>query len=363
MTATQGIVVRWTASPTADAAREAKLSSPGFGRYFTDHMITATWRTGRGWRDLAIGPLAPFSLQPAALVLHYAQTIFEGLKAYRHDDDSVWLFRPDVNARRFRTSARRLAMPELDETTFVESVAALVRADEPWVPQSTGERTLYLRPFMFATEPFLGYRPATDFRYSVIASPVGSFFADGVQGARLWVSDRFARAGRGGTGAIKCGGNYAAGLAAQKEAEEQGCQQVLHVDPTDGDTVAESGAANLFVVTADGLLVTPELGTILPGVTRDSVLALAAEHGLTAVERRVGLGELRTGCDSGEVVEMFSVGTAAVVTPVLAIQGADFSCRIGTGEPGERSLHIREHLLDIQYGRAADRYGWLHRVC
>jgi len=352
MTATQDFLVRRTASPTADAAREAKLADPGFGRYFTDHMVTATWRAGRGWRDFTVGPLAPFSLQPSALVLHYAQTIFEGLKAYRHDDGSVWLFCPDANARRFRASARRLAMPELDETTFVESVAALVRADEPWVPQSAGERTLYLRPFMFATESFVGYRPATEFQYSVIASPVGSYFAGGVQGARLWVSDRFARAGRGGTGAVETGGNYAAGLAAQKEAEEHGCQQVLYVDLADGDTVAESGAANFFVVTADGLLVTPELGTILAGVTRDSVLALAAEHGLTAVERRVGLGELRAACASGEVV-----------TPVLAIQGTDFSCRVGTGEPGERSLRIREHLLDIQYGRAADRHGWLHRVC
>ncbi|MET0419037.1 MAG: branched-chain amino acid aminotransferase, partial [Actinoplanes sp.] len=313
--------------------------------------------------DFQVGPFEPFFLQPGAFVLHYAQTVFEGLKAYRHDDGSVWLFRPDVNARRFRTSARRLSMPELDETTFLESVAALVRADEAWVPPASGERSLYLRPFMFGMEPFIGLRPAEEVTYSVIACPVGSYFPDGMHGVRLWASDRYSRAGRGGTGAAKCGSNYAAGLVAQKEAVEHGCHQVLYVDPADGDTVTESGTANLFLVTADRQLITPELGTILAGVVRDSVLALADEHGLVPVERRVGLAELRAACSSGDIVEIFTVGTAAVITPVVAIQGPGFDCVVGTGEPGEQGLRLRDHLLDIQYGRAADSRGWMRRAC
>ncbi|MFF9349384.1 branched-chain amino acid aminotransferase [Streptomyces sp. NPDC014734] len=357
-----GFPLSRTTSPTPAAERERILAAPGFGRYFTDHMASAVWTREAGWHDHEVGPLRSFSLHPSAAVLHYAQEIFEGLKAYRHADGSVWLFRPEANARRFARSARRLVLPVLPEEDFLTSVEELVRADEAWVPASAGEESLYLRPFMFASEAFLGVRPAAQVVYSVIASPAGPYFASGVEGVTLWVSEQFTRAADGGTGAAKCGGNYAASLAAQVEAEEHGCDQVMYLDSTGGGKLEESGTMNLCLVTSDGHLVTPALGTILEGVTRDTVLALADDFGLAPQERSVTLDELRAGAADGSVTEVFAAGTAAVITPIVGFKGNGYEFTVGNGTPGKQTVALREHVLDIQYGRAEDKHGWLRRV-
>jgi branched-chain amino acid aminotransferase len=354
--------VELTQHRVPDEQRAAILADPGFGKHFTDHMSLAVWTAQTGWTGQRVVPLAPFSMHPSAAVLHYAQEIFEGMKAYRHSDGSIWLFRPESNARRFARSARRLALPELDEAGFIDSIVQLVRTDQDWVPAYGDEKSLYLRPFMFASEAFLGVRPASEVTYSVIASPAGPYFPGGVTGVRLWVSTTYTRAAPGGTGEAKCGGNYASSLAAQLEAHEHGCEQVLYVDGIEHQWLEESGTMNLCLVTSDGELVTPGLGTILEGVTRDSVLALASEHGLTPVERRIGLDELKTRCADGTVTEVFAAGTAAVITPITGFRGADYDVTVGGGEPGKQTLAIREHLLDIQYGRVPDSHGWLHRV-
>jgi branched-chain amino acid aminotransferase len=357
-------------APATDAERSAMLADPGFGRYFTDHMVVADWARSTGWGPARLHRLAPFVLHPGASVLHYGQEIFEGLKAYRHADGSVHLFRPDKNARRFAHSAERLALPVLPEETFIAGVVDLVRADAAWVATPTAtsrEASLYLRPFMIATEPFFGVRASTEATFAVIASPAGPYFASGVQGVTLWVTETYTRASRGGTGDAKCGGNYAAGLAAQDEAHAHGCEQVLYLDGEEHAWLEESGTMNVFLVTADDELVTPGLGSILEGVTRDSILELAPDLGLTPVERRINLAELRDRVADGSVREVFAAGTAAVITPVVGFRGVGRDDReydevVGDGKPGATSLALRDALLDVQYGRAADARGWLRRV-
>ena len=348
--------------PTPERERAEMLADPGFGRFFSDHMASATWTSEAGWHDFEVRAVRPYSLHPAASVLHYAQEIFEGLKAMRHPDGSIWLFRPDLNARRFVSSARRLALPVLEEELFIESLVELVRTDQAWVPPSDGERSLYLRPYMFGSEAFLGVRAAVEVTYGAIASPAGSYFRSGVGGVTLWVSENFSRAAKGGTGAAKCGGNYAASLAAQVEAQQNGCEQVLYLSGDDDRYLEESGTMNLFLVTADGELITPGLGTILEGVTRDSVLELAAEHDLKPVERPVALADLRAGCADGSITELFASGTAAIITPIVGFKGTGFTQAVGKGEPGQLTLAIRKHLLDIQFGRLPDTHNWLHPV-
>ncbi|MGW9115755.1 branched-chain amino acid aminotransferase [Streptomyces sp. NPDC055663] len=354
-----GFPLSRTDRPVPDSERARILAEPVFGSHFTDHMASAAWTAQDGWHDRRIRPLEPFSLHPGTAVLHYAQEIFEGLKAYRHADGSVWLFRPEANARRFARSARRLALPELPAADFLAGAEGLIRADESWVPPSDGERSLYLRPFMFAADPFLGLRPATQVVYAVIATPSGSYYSHGIT---LWVSDRYTRAARGGTGAAKCGANYAAGLAAEIDAREHGCDQVLYLDSEGEGTLEESGTMNLCLVTSGGELITPALGTILDGVTRDSVLTLAAGFGLAPVERTVTLDELRRGAADGTITEVFAVGTAVVVTPVVAFKGEGYEFVIGDGTPGKQTTTMRKHLLDIQHGRAEDSFGWMRRV-
>ena len=352
-------------STVPDAQREQILAAPGFGTHFTDHMAAATWTPDHGWHDDHVSALAPFVLHPAASVLHYAQEIFEGMKAYRRSDGSVWLFRPEKNAARFQRSAERLCLPQLPADDFVTAIEELVKADAAWVPEVRTEESLYLRPFMVATESFLGVRPAHEVAFRVIASPAEAYFKkkDGdTPGVRLWISSQYTRAARGGTGAAKCGGNYAASLAAQMEAAEHGCDQVLYLDP-DGQSLEESGTMNICLVTADGELITPGLGTILEGVTRDSVLAIAGEHGLRATERAVGLRELIDGARSGEITEVFACGTAAVITPIVHFASETESADIAGGQVGEKTMEIRQHLLDIQLGLADDTHGWCRQVC
>jgi branched-chain amino acid aminotransferase len=353
--------------PRADVEREAILADPGFGLHFTDHMAVATWTAVDGWHDSAIVPYGPFTLDPATAVLHYAQEVFEGLKAYGHADGTVWSFRADQNADRMVRSAKRLALPVLRPEDFLASIDALVAADAAWVPPagrgSDREQSLYLRPFMFASEAFLGVRPAKRVTYCCIASPAGPYFASGLRPVKIWISTTYTRAAPGGTGAAKCGGNYAASLIAQQEAADQGCDQVMFADAAEHRWIEELGGMNVYAVTTDQELITPELtGSILEGVTRDSILTLAKEFGLTPVERRIGVDELLEGIGSGSVSEVFACGTAAVITPIGELRNDTGSYVIGGGETGETTAALRKNLLDIQYGRAADTHGWLRRI-
>ncbi|HET9872539.1 MAG TPA: branched-chain amino acid aminotransferase [Propionibacteriaceae bacterium] len=346
----------------SDAERGSILANPGFGTHFTDHMAVASWTSADGWHDSAVVPYGPFMLDPAAAVLHYAQEVFEGLKAYQQVDGSIALFRPDKNADRFARSAKRLALPPLGTEDFLASIEAVVNADRSWVP-NRGEQSLYLRPFMFASEAFLGVRPAQFVTYCCIASPAGAYFASGVKPIHIWITTTYTRAAPGGTGAAKCGGNYAAGLVAQREAVDHGCDQVMFVDAVERTWVEELGGMNVYLVTADNELITPELtGSILEGVTRDSILTLAAEHGLTPVQTRISIQELLDAVATGAVTEVFACGTAAVITPIGSLRSERGTVTVGSGETGEVTTALRSLLLDIQYGRAEDTHGWLHPV-
>jgi branched-chain amino acid aminotransferase len=357
--------VRERPDRAADADRLAVLAAPGFGQHFTDHMATATWTAAAGWTDAVIGPYAPFSLSPATAVFHYSQTIFEGLKAYRHPDDSIWLFRPESNAARFANSARRLALPVLPEADFLHSLTELVTLEADWVPTG-GEMSLYLRPFMFASEAFLGVRPSARVTYCVLASPAGSYFSGGVAPVRIWVSREFTRAAPGGTGAAKCGGNYAAGLLPQQEAYAHGCDQVVFLDAVEREYIEELGGMNLWFVMADGTVATPPTGgTILPGITRDAIVTLLTEAGHTVREQPYSLADWRADAASGRLAEVFACGTAAVVTPVGTLVNSlpDGSIEeITTAGDGSVTSGIRQQLLDIQHGRTPDTHGWLVRV-
>lgn len=322
-----------SAVPVSEECRAEILAAPGFGKHFTDHMAVATWTVDAGWHDAAVVPYGPLQLDPAAAVLHYAQEVFEGLKAYRHADGSVWTFRPEANAARMARSARRLALPEVDEATFLEAITQLIRADEAWVPTG-GESSLYLRPFMVATEAFLGVRAAREVKFLVIASPAGSYFPGGVKPVSIWLSQNYTRAAFGGTGSAKCGGNYAASLVAQTEAAEHGCDQVCFLDAGERKYVEELGGMNLYFVHDDGSIVTPELtGTILEGITRDSIVQLAKDLGHEVSERRVSIDEWREGVASGRITEVFACGTAAAVTPVGRLVSADGELVHGGGPP------------------------------
>jgi len=341
--------------------REAILANPGFGTNFTDHMVSIDWEEGRGWFDPTLAPRGPIQLDPAAAVLHYAQEIFEGLKAYRHDDGSIALFRADANAARFNASARRLAMPELPEALFLESIRQIVSADRDWIPDAEGS-SLYLRPFMIATEAFLGVRPAKEYTYLVIASPAGNYFKSGAPAVSIWVSE-YTRAAPGGTGAAKCGGNYAASLVPQAEAIARGHDQVVFLDAAERKWIEELGGMNLYFVFDDGSLITPPLsGTILPGITRDSIMTLAREEGLEVREERYGLDQWRDDSASGRLVEAFACGTAAVVTPVGKVAGREGEFTVGSGGPGQLTQKLKNRLVAIQRGKEADSHGWVTKL-
>jgi branched-chain amino acid aminotransferase len=348
-------------APTAAEVRAAVLADPGFGKAFSDHMVTIDWEEGKGWHNPVIGPRKALSLDPAAAVLHYAQEIFEGLKAYRLGDGSTALFRPDANARRFNQSAERLAMPALPEALFVDAIRELVRADADWFPTVEGG-SLYLRPFMIATEAFLGVRPAKSYKFIVIASPAGNYFKSGAPAVSIWVSD-YTRAAPGGTGAAKCGGNYAASLVPTAEAFERGHDQVLFLDAAEHRWIEELGGMNLFFVFADGTIRTPPLsGTILAGITRDSLLTLAREEGLDVREEPYSLDAWKADATSGKLVEAFACGTAAVVTPVGKVADRNGEFVIGSGGPGQLTGKLKARLVAIQRGEAADSHGWVMRI-
>ena len=348
-------VTRNLASKT-DAERAAILENPGFGQHFTDHMVDICWSEKGGWHRPRVQPYGPIALDPAASVLHYGQEIFEGIKAYRHADGSIHTFRPDQNALRLQRSARRLALPELPVEDFIQSIRELIAVDGAWVP-SGADQSLYLRPFMFAKEAFLGVRPAKKVAYYLIASPAGAYFSGGVKPVSIWLSEDYARAGKGGTGAAKTGGNYAASLLPQAEAAAQGCDQVVFLDQ-DGN-VEELGGMNVVFVMKDGSIVTPASPSILEGITRESILQLARDRGHDVQQRPVSLQEWRDGVANGDIVEVFACGTAAVVTPIGVLKGKDFE---DVQPTGDLALSLREELTDIQYGRRPDKHGWLVRL-
>ena len=349
-------------APVADETRVQWLENPGFGTLFTDHMIMIDWAEGEGWHNATLGPRRPIELDPAAAVLHYAQEIFEGMKAYRHPDGSTALFRPEANAKRFNVSARRMAMPELPEDLFLEAVSLLVEKDSAWIPDMEGA-SLYLRPFMFASEVFLGVRPAKRYKFIVIASPAGNYFKSGTPAVSIWVSSDYTRAAPGGTGAAKCGGNYAASLVHQAEAVERGHDQVVFLDAAERKWVEELGGMNLFFVFDDGRVLTPALtGTILPGITRESLITLLREEGLTVEEGRYSLEQWREDATTGRLVECFACGTAAVVTAVGKVAGHEGAFTIGTGGPGQLTQKMKDRLTGIQRGHLPDTHGWVTKL-
>lgn len=362
---TQSFTFTENSSPASSERLSQVLAAPGFGEYTTDYVAKIDWagddpQHGE-WSNARIEPYGPLTLDPATAVFHYGQEVFEGLKAYRHMDGSVWLFRPDANARRLRRSARRLALPELPEELFLEAVESLVRQDSRWIPDGEGT-SLYLRPFIIATEKFLGVRPSREALFEVIASPAANYFGS-PEPVDIWWSRDYARAGVGGTGAAKCGGNYAASLVPQLEGEAHGCKQVMFTDENRDHAVEELGGMNVFFVLSDGSIVTPALtGTILEGVTRMSIIELARDRGHAVEERTITVGEWRDGVASGEITEVFACGTAAVVAPMgrLVYEGGEIPAASQTN--GEVTTWLRTQLTGIQTGRVEDRFGWMTQV-
>jgi len=359
------IALKPTGQPLPDDQRQAILADPGFGRHFSDHMVSAIWTEGRGWHDAQLVPYGPIELDPATMALHYGQEIFEGLKAYRRADGSIATFRPEMNAQRFNRSARRLAMPELPESLFVAALEALVAQDQAWVPDHP-EMSLYLRPFMFSTEVGLGVKPASSYLFLLIASPAGAYFSGGVQPVSVWLSREYVRAAPGGTGEAKCAGNYAASLIAQAQASAEGCDQVVWLDAVERRWVEEMGGMNLYFVYGSGpevRLVTPELtGALLPGVTRDSLITVAQDLGIPAEQSRISVDQWREGTLDGSLTEVFACGTAAVITPVGHVKSSDGGWTVGDGTPGPLTLQLRNHLLDLQHGRRDDHHAWMHTL-
>jgi branched-chain amino acid aminotransferase len=352
--------------PAPAAERERVLADPGWGRHFTDHMVTIRYSRDEGWHDARLEPYGPIPMDPASQVFHYSQELFEGLKAYRQADGTIVTFRPYANAARMNRSAVRMAMPQIPEQLFVDALETLVRTDREWVPTREGY-SLYLRPFMFATTRALGVnQPADEFLFAVIASPSGNYYAGGIKPVSVWLSRDYTRAAPGGTGEAKTGGNYAASFAGQAQAVEQGCDQVVWLDAAERRWVEEVGSMNLIFVYGSGArtrLLTPALtGTLLPGITRDSMLKLAPDLGIPVEEGKISVAEWQSGCESGEITEVFGCGTAAVISPVGHVKGADRAWSIGDGEPGKVSMRLREELIGIQYGTRPDPYGWVHKI-
>lgn len=350
----------------SDTERAEILKNPAFGQKFTDHMVSIQWDEEHGWHDAKVGPYAPIQLEPSTNVLHYGQSIFEGLKAYRHEDGSITTFRPEQNAARFQHSARRLAMPELPEELFIESLRQLVSVDEAWVPEAGGEAALYLRPFMIGTEATLGVKPSSTYTYYVIASPAGAYFKGGIKPVSVWISEEYVRAAPGGTGDAKFAGNYAASLLAQAKAEEKGCDQVVWLDAIERKYIEEMGGMNLMFVEGSGdnaKLITPALsGSLLAGITRKSLLQVAEDLGYETEERRITVDEWRDGAQSGAITETLACGTAAVITPVGRVLSAQGEFEVAGGEAGPITMQLRERLRGIQNGTVEDIHGWNHRL-
>lgn len=364
-TSTPNLVVTPSAHPLSDAERAARMVNPAFGRIFTDHMVVIPYRDGK-WQQGELKAYGPLMLDPSASSLHYGQAIFEGYKAFAQPDGSIKTFRPEQNAERFNRSAARLAMPAIPVELFLEAGDALIAQDRNWVPKNTGE-SLYMRPLMIATDPYLGVRPSEEYLFVLFASPAGAYFPKGVKPVTVWISEDFVRAAPGGTGEAKCAGNYAASLMAQSQAQEKGCDQVVWLDAVHREFIEEMGGMNLFFVYKDGekiTVVTPELtGTLLPGITRRSLLEMAKDLGYATEERKLSVQQWRDDIASGRMTEVFACGTAAVITPVGVAKANGFEMTINNNENGAVTLALREALLGLQHGTAADTHGWMHTVC
>jgi branched-chain amino acid aminotransferase len=353
-----------SSNPVKDELRDERVKSPGFGKYYTDHMVIAEWDEKTGWSDAQLKAYGPLTLDPATAVFHYGQEIFEGMKAYIQPDGGISLFRPDANAKRFAKSAARLALPEMPVEFFIQTVEELVKADQNWVPKNVGE-SLYIRPFMIASEVGLGVRPSNKATYILIATPAAAYF-NAANAVTVWISTEYVRASIGGTGEAKCGGNYAASLVAQKEAAAQGCEQVVWIDAIERKWIEEMGGMNLYFVKGkgkDAKIITPKLtGTLLAGITRDSILSVAEDLGYKTEEVMISMDDWRDGVASGEISEIFACGTAAVVTAVGTAKSVKGTWVTGDGKPGPITNQIRETLLGIQHGSIADKHGWNKRV-
>jgi len=353
-------------TPMPVAERTRRMQKLGFGKVFTEYMVVIPYNSETGWGRGTVKPYGPITLDPAASVLHYGQSIFEGFKAYRQPDGHIKTFRPEANANRFNASARRLAMPELPVERFVQAADELISREREWVPTAVGE-SLYLRPFMIATEAALGVKAAHEYLFLLIASPSGAYFPKGVKPVTVWISENYVRAAPGGTGSAKCGGNYAASLIAQTEASAQDCDQVVWLDAVERRYVEEMGGMNIFFVYQEGgqtTVATPTLtGTLLPGITRLTLLELAKSLGFKAEERRISVEEWQKALQEGRMTEAFACGTAAVITPIGTVKSNHGVWSINKGEPGPVATQLRKTLLDIQHGIAADTHGWMHDIC
>lgn len=360
------IDVRPAAHRVSDMERKARMASPGFGKVFSEHMVTVRYTEKDGWERGLLQPYGPLMMDPASSVLHYGQAIFEGFKAYSQPDGGVKTFRPFANAQRFMRSAERLAMPPLPEDIFVEAADALIREDKAWVPTAIGE-SLYLRPLMIATDAALGVKPSHEYLFVLFASPTGAYFSGGVKPVTVWISEDYVRAAPGGTGFAKCAGNYAASLLAQKQAQGEGCDQVVWLDAVHRTNIEEMGGMNIFFVYNEGgrsVVVTPELtGTLLPGITRRSILELASELGLGAEERKITVDEWDAALKEGRMTEAFACGTAAVITPIGRVKSMHGDWMVNGGETGPIAAKLRDTLLNIQHGLVPDTHGWMHEVC
>jgi branched-chain amino acid aminotransferase len=348
-----------------DAERARRMRDPGFGRVFTEHLASVRWSAGRGWHDARLEPAGALTLSPAAIGLHYGQIVFEGFKAYALPDGRAGLFRPDSVARRLQRSARRMAMPEPPAALFTEAVTQLVRADRNWVPPERG-KSLYLRPILLATEAHLGLRPSAEYLFLVLAFVTDTFFPGGVRPLTVGICEDYVRAAPGGTGEAKYPGNYAGTLLAAEQARARGCDQVVWLDARERRWVEEMGGMNVFFVhgpaDAPRLSTPPLTGTILPGVTRDSLITLAGSLGLPVTETPMSVADWHSGATDGSITEAFACGTGAGVAPIGTVRSATAQWRMGDGEPGALTLRLRETLIDIQHGLAPDPWGWVHPV-
>ena len=354
------IRIEKTAQPKRIPANE-EFDSIKFGTVFTDHMLLISYREGKGWHDARIVPYGPITLDPAACCLHYGQLIFEGMKAYHAKDGGIVMFRPDRNMARMNLSCGRMCIAPIDEKETLEAIAELVRLEAAWVPSAPGT-SLYIRPFIFADEPFLGVHPSKSFTFATILSPVGAYFKSGLAPARIYVEDKYVRAVRGGTGFAKCAGNYAASLNSQKEADEAGYAQVLWLDGIERKYIEEVGGMNIFFV-IDGEVVTPELnGSILPGVTRDSAIETVKSWGMPMRERAISIQELADSHKAGRATEAFCSGTAAVICPIGELKWKDNVMIFNGGKLGDVTKKLYDEITGIQTGAIPDKFGWLHKV-
>lgn len=347
--------------PREKMKKKVKDSELGFGKIFTDRMFFAEWKEGQGWINARIQPYAPFVMDPSCLVFHYGQEIFEGLKAYQWEDRSIALFRPEMNAKRFNLSADRLCMPSLPDGFFLEAIEKLVYLEKNWIPCSEGT-SLYIRPTMIACEPILGVRPSSHYYFYIILSPVGAYYTTGLNPVKILVEDKYVRAALGGTGEAKTGGNYASSIRASLEAKKKGFDQVLWLDCVERRYVEEVGAMNIFFLYQDKLVTPPLKGSILHGVTRDSVLKIVSSLGFQIEEKQIDINELMDDVASGKIKEIFGSGTAAVITPVGVLSYKDRSLTINNCETGDFVRHLYNTLTGIQYGKIPDAFGWMRKI-